>query len=302
MTALFDQAFYAQAVADAVGTHFERGHPSSQHVHDFLQAPGVMEISDQTQMAMFGLEALTEWRQHQRQPLRKYVRTAYTHWYETQMGDTRYLPHGLATKKEMHGFHAPGMTSMMGLQHLKKYGQPLVNSSNGSGATARLLPFVALLRHQSRAAIRAITYFSVQVTHGGLGNRQAALLFLKAADAALVGSFMATNWGHFLDAQTIDEVGDGRSALGCMQMAIWAVRHAESYEHLLELCICHPGQSDNVAALAGALWGLLGRGGWEKYLPHLRQTATLRELLERYESVVSASHHSKHAGLHALSA
>ena len=39
-------------------------------------------------------------------------------------------------------------------------------------------------------------------------------------------------------------------------MAIWAYQNARDFDDLLVLSICHRGDSDSVAAIAGSLWGL----------------------------------------------
>ena len=80
-------------------------------------------------------------------------------------------------------------------------------------------------------------------------------------------------------ASAITAFGTGWTALSCVQMAMWAVHHAQAYDELLTLAICHEGDSDSVAAVAGSLWGRGGRPGWEKYAARLEQHTVIERLL-----------------------
>lgn len=51
-------ALYSQAVADAIGNPFEFGNPTGAVVSEYMGSPNQLRITDDTQMAMFSLEAL----------------------------------------------------------------------------------------------------------------------------------------------------------------------------------------------------------------------------------------------------
>lgn len=276
-------AFFSQAVADAIGIRFEFCDPSSQELHDCLSSDRELRITDDTQMALFGLEAMTEWRVDSSKPLVDHVKAAYLRWHDTQVGDVRQYTTGLASKKDMHGLEAQGMAYLMALSHVKSYNQPLRNVSDGCGSIIRLLPFALLLERERRQFVQSVSLYSAGLTHGGPETKPAVILFLDVVEAIYQDTLKTKRWQEYRDARLIQTFGDGVKALSCVQMAIWALLHANAYEHLLELAICHKGDSATVAAVAGALWGISGRSGWEHYGAKLAQRDTIAEAAERYQ-------------------
>ena len=276
-------ALYSQAIADAIGNPFEFGTPTPTQVSEYMNSPDTLYITDDTQMAMFGMEALILSAPSQFQDIHEQLRQAYLRWYVTQrhvssiIGDT-----GLLAEATMYRVEAPGNTCLDALESLRN-GREVRNDSKGCGCVMRLLPFALVHARMPLNSLQSIAAYSGEITHQHKEVREAVAVYMAAAlemvqhhDLVAVPEAMRT-------AKHITEFGTGWTALSCVQMAMWAVYHAKTFDELLTLSICHEGDSDSVAAVAGSLWGLAGRTGWEKYRERLEQQFAIERLLERWD-------------------
>lgn len=264
-------AFYAQAVCDAVGAPFEFGDPQPSEVLKFA-INGKLEITDDTQMALFGQEAVNRcYRVTHAKPMAIHatlcdaVEKAYLRWYETQSETREVKPghFGLQAEPLMRHCRAPGNACMSSLRRLAK-GKPsydrqvaISNNHNGCGAVMRLLPFAGLMESTGDFKFaQSIALKSAAITHGHPEVAIAVELYMRAADEALRGDWSQRN--DFVTTKSITNLGEGWTSLECVMMALWAVANSKSFEELLVNSICHPGDSDSVAAVAGSIWGLYG--------------------------------------------
>lgn len=148
----------------------------------------------------------------------------------------------------------------------------------------RLLPFALLNPKIDLDSLQSIARFSGHITHHHAEVNKACDLYIQAAAQILyTGKLMSADSVIYHKAKEITHFGTGWTALSCVQMAIWAFHHAKDFEELLTLSICHEGDSDSVAAVAGSLWGLAGRPGCEKYINRLEQQPAIDRLLARWE-------------------
>lgn len=279
---LTHRAFYAQAVADAMGERFEFHHPSPKVVRALMHSKESLNISDDTQMAMFGQEALNELGDQTSLPIlinaRYEIERAYLRWYETQTGfwDAETTA-GLLARPEMHARRAPGGQCLAALGQLWRMDPTDTLHGRGCGSVMRLLPFAALLTEMLPANVLELALKSARVTHSHPESDEAVELYINSA-ALLIEGCDRKHIG--MSGRRITSYGQGWLALECVEMALWAVERALNYDHLLELCICHGGDSDSVAAVAGGLWGLAGLGGWERYVPRLVERKAIDSLFE----------------------
>lgn len=274
---LTHRAFYAQAVADAMGERFEFHSPSLKAVRALMHSKERLNISDDTQMAMFGQEALNELGGDLSNAQYE-IECAYLRWYETQTGfwDAAATT-GLLARPEMHARRAPGGQCLAALGRLMNCDTVDTIRGRGCGSVMRLLPFAALLTNCSRVYVKDLALTSAHVTHSHPESDEAVELYINSA-ALLIEGCDRKHIG--MSGKRITDYGQGWLALECVEMALWALEYATSYDHLLELCICHGGDSDSVAAVAGGLWGLAGLGGWERYVSRLVERAAIDSLFE----------------------
>jgi ADP-ribosylglycohydrolase len=275
---LVHRAFYAQAVADAVGADFEfTRDPKPKEVRAKLRSKAPLRITDDTQMAMFGQEALNQ------DPRRPDFEAAYLRWYATQTStEVPDCTEGeLLAFPEMHVRRAPGTGCLTQLGKLAGVKSLALKAHNaGCGSVMRLLPFAGLLLRLPHDDVEALALASARVTHAHPESDRAVRKYVAAAGLLLDGATMLHVVVDLLDAMgdAITDHGQGWTAKECVDMALWALVHARDYNHLLELAICHEGDSDSVAAVAGSLWGLAGLGGWEKYASRLAEREAIDSL------------------------
>ena len=282
-------ALYSQAIADAVGNPFEFGDPTQAEVRRFMESPEPLHITDDTQMAMFGMEALILSAPAKFQDVQEQLQAAYLRWYQTQRtsgpadGAT-----GLLAEETMYRVEAPGNTCLEALEALQ-VGREVRNDSKGCGCVMRLLPFALMHSRMPLDSLQSIAAYSGAITHHHAEVQNAISVYMTAAMEMIQYRALQTTPDALPSAKHITDFGTGWTALSCVQMAMWAVYHAESFDELLTLSICHEGDSDSVAAVAGSLWGLAGRVGWEKYQSRLEQKTTIERLLERCGDLCSTS-------------
>ena len=267
-------ALWCQAICDAVGNPFEfQDNPDPEKVIDHLYDNHLV-ISDDTQMTMFGFQAM-HFLLDGTKPLTKtdferVFTEQYLAWHITQT-NTKYaydnyaycfsLPNtsSLLEFQSMFSIQSPGMTCLDALYRLRNH-SPLKNDSKGCGSVMRLLPLLLLYKNGryplKRTEIIEYAIISAGITHHHPENAVATKLYIETAMDLMDGLPIREMHPNVED---ISVIGEGWTALEAVEMAIWAVGKTNSFEELLTLTICHGGDSDSVAAIAGSLWGLTGK-------------------------------------------
>ncbi len=270
--ALIHRAFYAQAVADAMGENFEFVNPGRLEVRTFMCSVAPIHLTDDTQMAMFGQEAVNRARSLVELP--REIEQAYLRWYGTQLG-YGFADFGLAMRREMQVCRAPGNRCMSSLAAIKAGRLPNAEQGRGCGPVMRLLPLAALLFDHALAEVAPLAEASCRVTHTHPDAVAATQRYMEVANFLIEGGDCA-NLG--MTGERIEDHGQGWLADECVEMAVWAVQNAKNYDELLEVSIAHSGDSDSVAAVAGSLWGLAGLRGYERYLSRLAERDAIDSL------------------------
>lgn len=270
-------ALYGCAVLDGVGEKFEfLSNISKEDVLNHANNSKVIHITDDTQMTLFGFEAmklLDRFYSDTRNIIDNYelvldsFTEQYRTWYYTQDGSSlldfvESSPAHLIEFANMHQIRAPGTTCLRALQDLKN-GFVVKNDSKGCGSVMRLLPCVKFI--PTYGIDRAIGYAQItgNITHKHSENDVAIERYMRYANLCLNGH--PEDYSS-LQYEKISNIGEGWTALECVNMAIWAVTHAKSFDDLLRLSLSHNGDSDSVGAVAGGLWGLQGKEVPQKYI------------------------------------
>lgn len=282
---------YGQAVADAVGNHFEfKNGIDYSDVISYANRVDKLIISDDTQMAIAGFEAIAniDWSDLYYDPWGADVGEivdqaitqfgkSYIKWYDTQQKkfNTRIKKiKSVWDLKSMWSIQAPGNTCLSALRTLKD-GGIVENDSNGCGSVMRLLPLAQLIVVEDLDITpydaKRLARRSGGITHKHAENGTAIELFMDFVRYGIFEGIDYSKWDEceMLQHPYIDAIGEGWTALECVKMAIWAYHKANDFDDLLGLSIAHDGDSDSVAAIAGAFWGLAGKEVPEKYISKL---------------------------------
>jgi len=260
---------YGQAVADAVGNPFEFIDSfTPADVLDYVDSTAKLIQTDDTQMALFGFEAIYNLPLYGNfgleQNIKRTFTDSYVDWWITQ--EESYYAHssyeGLLSFKSMYSVQSPGYTCLSALKTLLNLGE-VVNDSKGCGSVMRLLPIVSLYTGDNLREVIKLGQITGALTHKHKENDLAIERYITDA-CIIVSDGIPIN--RYPNVTEITQLGDGWTALSCVEMAIWAYANASTYDELLTLSICHPGDSDSVAAVAGSLWGLSGHEVPEKYI------------------------------------
>lgn len=224
------------AVCDAVGYNFEFVDNLEFEKESILKVAkrSSLSISDDTQMTLFGFESVLD---------KKPIKQSYLDWYKTQTRNYRDVYTGLLSFEELWVDREPGMTCMKSLQALSNVGNRLSNNSSGCGAVMRLLPMMLLDDPFD------FVEDSISVTHDNIECFEAAALLHRAYHGIY----------SIPEETNIAQIGQGWTSIECVRMAIWAVHNSKTFDELLVNSIWHDGDSDSVAAVAGSIWGYLGR-------------------------------------------
>jgi ADP-ribosylglycohydrolase len=282
------KALAAQAIGDAIGWPFEfQRNPSRSAIAEYFDSGGPLEITDDTQMAMFGMEAITKaYASHNRTPTYVEVYEAailsYHQWFLTQTYNgpgPNANTGGLVSEPLMYARRAPGNTCLSSLQERSR-GKPVKNDSNGCGTVMRLLPFILLGQYEPLMAIKVAQATSIY-THQGDEIQQATDdMFTMAAHMMLPGRQDPMPGGH------IGWYGEGWTADSCVRMASWAVTNATSFRDAILNATCHGGDSDSVGAVAGALWGLTGDPSAIMMLDRVKERDLIRRVAVEFSSTL----------------
>ena len=266
------RSMYALAVADAVGNPFEflhRDEFSKADVIHYADNATELRISDDTQMTLFGFEALSRFLKGQNitEKLITEFTKSYVEWYLTQTTSLK-TESGLRSFDSMFHIEAPGNTCMSACQKLS-FGIEPVNDSNGCGAIMKLLPVFGL----SSPLAMGIKYNSgkiANITHKSPKARDSVYAIIK-----YVNEFEYLD--PITDITDIEHIGGGWDAETCGKMSIWAFEKSNTYEELLVNSIWHSGDSDSVAAVSGMIWGMCyASGAPDKYINKLNALDALK--------------------------
>lgn len=295
MTLVHD-ALRAQSVLDALGNKFEfqtRIDPDKvdDHFHDLTP----IWITDDTQMTLFGMEATTElWLgEGPRFSVSEVHKRHLIEWRNTQDGAYRPLKNKtfLGRDPQMWEQVAPGGTCLSSLHRARK-GKSMRNQSNGCGTVMKALPFaLALLDGRDPAHWAPLVAGIAQMTHGAETTYDTMMLYMT-----VVADLMSNGGSQYIKhiagtGNHIDQWKGGWNAQDCLDMACWAVGNAGSFEELAVLSIAHDGDSDSVAAVAGALWALGGNpigdvGNWI-YDHRLKEAKLVTCVADRYDEAIT---------------
>jgi len=275
------------AIGDAMGAEIEfwslaqiRAHFTEGRVHLIPHQGRMGAITDDTQMTMFTAEGI----------LRAVVRAetrgichapgvvhhALLRWLKTQGEVPKFEIDtvGLVADPRLHHQRAPGLACLSGLRAAKRFGDTARNDSKGCGTIMRVAP-VALC---SATSPRDLALETSALTHGHLTGQEAAAVFVDILRAvarrvpleqavtesiaethgetadALAHAFSAPRDGR---AETVESLGGGWVAEEALAIAVYAALASDSFAAGLQIALCHSGDSDSTAAIAGNLLGLL---------------------------------------------
>jgi ADP-ribosylglycohydrolase len=194
------QAFLAQGVADAFCYEFEFFTAKKAQVLAHHSDGLPLFITDDTQMALFGLYALGSARHYGRlnnlfnqSIIKEHILRAYLDWYRTQTGQRNLSRQDvekcwLLGRHEMWQVQAPGSTCLGSLKHWARYGTQPKTKSMGDGAVMRALPFffaVPLFKWSTpiRESINPIQLAvdAGYLTHGHEESEKAIRLYMATA-------------------------------------------------------------------------------------------------------------------------
>lgn len=231
-----------QAVADAVGNKYEfQRNPNPDHVLRDYQGDKPLNITDDTQMAMFGFMAVARGGD-----LRENLQSEYRRWFTTQSlpASNGLWQTGLLQYPEMFSVQAPGRTCLSAISCNFK----TRNTSKGCGTVMRALPFVLYPTSAEAEMDADLTHHHKEV--GVVAKEQHAYL-----RTLLMGRTPKPDYRGV----PLDDVygGGGWTAGDCWDIARWSFENCDGdFQKLLTLSICHGGDSDSTAAVAGAIFGL----------------------------------------------
>ena len=257
------------AICDSIGNKFEflsKSKFKPQDIIDHAQSNEPKNITDDTQMTLFGFDAMLNNRP---------FADSYLDWYTTQTKD--YIPNnnGLMSFEELYHQRDPGFTCMNSLHHLQLTGEiDTTNNSCGCGAIMRLLPLT--LCDFDDKKVRE----SIEVTHHHEENIEAANLLIAAYTLTPILSLIK-------NTKNIEDFGNGYgwTSLSCVQMALWAVHNSRTFDELLINSIHHDGDSDSVAAVAGSIWGMIGNPYPAKYYSNIVEKSSIDYIVSKLRLV-----------------
>jgi ADP-ribosylglycohydrolase len=237
---LIKNAVRCMAVCDAVGADFEFTEDPDAVAVIKKARQNLLSITDDTQMTLFGLDSILEGYCLER---------AYSDWYITQVNsfdEFHYPKSRLLRYKDLWNRRAPGFTCMDSMESIIASGSRDKNNSKGCGSVMRILPCMAIPNITER--IEWVKQ-SIALTHDHPENEIAAGILVRVYSG---GEFDRS-------ADKITDYGTGWTAVEAVDMALWAVQNSNTFDELLVNSICHEGDSDSVAAIAGSIWGLQGK-------------------------------------------
>lgn len=291
-----ENALLSQAVGDAIGDPMEFMRDPKDYDFEMALNRSVLNITDDTQMALFGLHGLIEARRGCNRlelnvpPLSgvdpkvlsdTYLLPAYLAWYATQTDKRPNLhPHPLVREKLLQVPRAPGLTCLGSLEAIT-LGRSSVNDSMGNGTVMRSLPFVFAndLLGGNEVQATALAVAASQLTHGHVEASRAVRIYMRVALAlkarADENGGLFSEGPHFVIqpvlrsfdrdypevAQALDlryQIGNTFTAMPALQLALRALYQEQNgVMGVLKAATVHEGDSDTTGAIAMGLYGLV---------------------------------------------
>lgn len=255
------------ATADAIGADIEfMPHPTQQDFLREVSGHSPLRVTDDTQMSLFTAEAL----------LRGYrkseFRTAYLHWYRTQVAqappsyETGYT---LVNEPVLYSQRAPGNTCMQSLRELRRYKSRMRNDSKGNGTVMRCFPLVPFITPDN---IDDLVFDCVYTTHDHLyafWSTKLAVLIGKGLSEGMALEFLLSLYQKYIrmlgmkielsEYQSAEQIGGGWIAEEALMIALWALQQGKgNWMRTVELATIHPGDSDTTGAIVGGFLGCQG--------------------------------------------
>lgn len=290
------------AVADAVGNPLEFISPvPAAKFLDSVGAP-VLYPSDDTQMTMFLVEALA----YERAP-----DWAYSRWYLTQTSDlaSSNSRESLLDFPELYRVEAPGNTCMSACKALV-LGRKVANDSKGNGTAMRCSPIALHYKRMGwgKEAALLATIEDAKTTHKHQSAAESSL-FLTALHWALlqglepaeaVQSALADLWDHYPEGElaalgmptTPGEFVAAANSMGgwvaeqAVYLAVGSWLFGGPYMGVVRLASTIDGDSDTVAAIAGALCAYSGQLPPPELVSKLNLLPAIDWLVELYDGRV----------------
>ena len=276
-------ALYGLAVCDAVGNSFEfQKNINPKDVLDYARSSEILTVSDDTQMTLFGFEAIHSIFLFQKNNqnissfdiFKEYFTQSYLDWYKTQT-ESRFdfpsSPNQLLDFQTLWSVQSPGYTCLRSLKDINN-GISIDNNSKGCGSVMRILPILSLSEICDFKELIEFGQITGNITHTHYENNIAIDKYIKISHAILYGTFFIKllfidHLSRIYDIKNknIGDYGEGWTALSCVDMGIYAFLKANTFDELLQISISHDGDS----AAAGSLWGLSGKDIPKYYIEKL---------------------------------
>lgn len=253
------------AIYDAVGYVFEFDQNPSHNIVDECVVDVInghrpkLNFSDDTQMTMFIMEHLYSDDNFSDRGIFDKLTRAYIAWYRTQESS---LPAedatGIAAHNAMYARRAPGLTCLDSIKYIIKNSKIPTNNSMGCGSVMRILPFVGLIDKIGFEKASDMAVMSGYMTHSHEKNEEAIRLYMSIANYAMTGKpdvRMRAFYNKIRDIKNITELGEGWTALECVEMGAWAAMNYNSADAIV-VSTAHPGDSDSTGMIAGTLLGV----------------------------------------------
>jgi ADP-ribosyl-[dinitrogen reductase] hydrolase len=286
---------YGGAVGDALGLEVEFS--SLERVRERFGPEGITEpeltegisnVSDDTQMTMFTLDAVFSHLCATHQDIVDLVRDAYLRWYKTQNRDVSWSapddPLVLEDEPSLNYLRAPGGTCCQALAD-GGHGtiENPINNSKGCGGVMRVAP-IGLVRQWTPEECFEVGAKAAAVTHthptGYLSSGAMAQIVreivdgvspLEAANRSLVALEKWADHGETNDAiqgaiglaesvttpsaEHITSLGEGWIAEEALAIGLYSCLVSDTYEEAICLAANHSGDSDSTASIAGQIFG-----------------------------------------------
>ncbi|MRD73935.1 hypothetical protein GH865_11855 [Rhodocyclus tenuis] len=292
--AAVSRALEGLAVGDALGADFEFRREVCGDDLQQAAASATLSVTDDTQMTLFLAEALLG---APARRVQSAIEIALLRWYRGQIGLAPQQRRGLTRFAVLTQRRAPAMTCMASLHHRHLGRRRPANASRGTGSLMRCMPLlllheptfcaqpamslvasVARITHDHPLAAEADCFYTALVhalAQANAGREGAASEIVPSPAEALprmarrvAGELLAAKvispelrqWiEHGLSIDEPRRLGGGWVAEEALAIALSAARQARGdFMRGMAIAVCHPGDSDTTAALAGALLAVQG--------------------------------------------
>lgn len=266
-------------MGDSFGDRFEFNHrPQKKELHALMKEKHPVNITDDTQMALFSAEAM-----YSNDGGIEEVKKSYARWYISQTLRWKDTPSnmktGLLGESLMYHRRAPGNTCLTSSRVLAT-GGTVKNSGNGCGTVMRELP-ILLVRSKSFSIEAART------THQGEAIASSTSRHWEYVNLLLNG--VIPNWFKGVPLSAVFKDG-GWWADSCLDIAVWAFENCEGdFKRLLELSLLHSGDSDSIGAVAGGLFGVYYQEVPMNLYSRVHEKAVIEKVVDAFVQSIARS-------------